>query len=346
MFTLPRRLKIGPGLINSINTTFELNNINGKILLCSDDFVYKKYGIIVREQAKMHGEVLLFLIKENSIQQAIELSEQIISNDIEYVIGVGGGRVLDTCKYASHMTKRKFVSIPTIVSNDGVASPIAVLKHKSGRPKSLGSTMPYVIIIDTDIIIQSPIQYIHAGIGDTISNYTALFDWDYAEQNGKETKNDLAYLISQTAFDIMINSKLDRIDQNFIEILVQSLVLSGIAMEMAGTSRPCSGAEHLFSHAIDYYFTKNNLHGLQVALGTIIMAKLYDIEYKFLIDFLKKYNIKVSPLSLGITREEFKFCMEKAPEMRPDRYTFLNEVLFNKTYNFDILFDDLMSELE
>jgi len=345
MLSTLKALRIGKGLIHEVGTIFEADKVHGKIFLISDDFVFSQFGSIVLNQIKKFGEIFPIKIEDNSIQKVINISEFIISNDIDYVVGLGGGKVLDTCKFASHMTKRKYISIPTIVSNDGVASPIAVLKHENGRPKSLGSTMPYMIIIDTNIILQSPVKYIHAGIGDTLSNYTALKDWDTAVQRGKDSKNDLAYLISKTAFDIMINSKFDKIDQQFIETLVQSLVLSGIAMEIAGTSRPCSGGEHLFSHALDFYYTKNNLHGLQVALGTIVMAKLYGIEYKFMIDFLKKYGVNINPIALDISLEEFVFCLEKAPEMRPERYTLLNEVLFHNRKDFEILYRDLINEL-
>ena len=121
------------------------------------------------------------------------------------------------------------------------------------------------------------------------------------------------------------------IDNKFIKLLANSLVLSGIAMDFAGTSRPVSGSEHLFSHAIDFYSPKRNLHGIQVALGTVAVLKLMGLPYDEVLNYLRRFEVEINPLALEIEEKVFVQCMQIAPAMRSNRYTFLHEAdLSNK----------------
>ena len=236
-----------------------------------------------------------------------------------------GGRVLDVCKYASYISKTPYLSIPTTVANDGIASPIAVLKRQDNKPKSLGCAIAPMMLVDTNIILKSPEILIKAGIGDTISNYMALLDWEYASLKGKDEINGYAYLMSKNSIDALMKTRYQKICPDFIEVLVNSLVLSGIAMDFAGSSRPVSGSEHLFSHALDYYSDKKNLHGLQVALGTVSMLKLIGHSCDEVVEYLKKFEVDVNPKTLEIDEETFVYCMQNSRQMRTNRYTYLDE---------------------
>lgn len=337
-------LKVEQNCIDKVYEILHMNNIKGKILFVTDHLVDELYGNKVCNQIIKLGDYKKEYVNNNTIEYAMTLAENVISNDIDYVIGLGGGKVLDVCKYAAYVSKRIFISIPTTIANDGIASPIAVLKRKDGKPKSLGCNIPEVIIIDTHLIQNSPIQLIKAGIGDTISNYMALIDWEFACEKNKDTMNGFAYIMAKNSLDALMNTEFDEVCPEFINVLADSLVLSGIAMEFAGSSRPVSGSEHLFSHALDYYSTANNLHGIQVALGTIAILKLLDLEYKHLLNYLNKFEVDINPKRLGITEDIFVKCMQNATKMRNNRYTYLNEA------NLDIkilkkLYNELVEEL-
>jgi glycerol-1-phosphate dehydrogenase [NAD(P)+] len=256
----------------------------------------------------------------------MNIAERCIATDVDCIVGLGGGRVLDVCKYAAYISKTPYLSVPTTAANDGLVSPIAVLKRKDDKPKSLGSAMPAMVVIDTDVIASGPIQNIKAGIGDTISNYMALLDWELAVSRGKEKMNGYAYLMSQNSLDALMKTQYKTICSEFIEVLVNSLVLSGVAMDFAGSSRPVSGSEHLFSHALDYYCETKNLHGLQVALGTVAVLKLINHPQKDVVDYLKRFEVDVNPINLGIDEKSFVQCMQMATSMRNNRYTYLNEI--------------------
>lgn len=319
-------LKMGKGFLSETGTLLDEAGVSGKILYVSDSIVDKLYGDVVRSQIKQIGRLKEETVENNTISYSMTIAERIIATDINCIVGFGGGKVLDVCKYAAYVSKRPFLSIPTAVANDGIASPIAVLKRQDGKPKSLGSAPPTMLLLDIDLIINSPLQLIKAGIGDTISNYMALKDWKLACDKGKDEMNGYAYLMSQTSLDVLMKTQFNSICPEFIEVLVRSIILSGLAMELAGSSRPVSGSEHMFSHALDIYSDHANLHGLQVALGTVAMLMLLGEDYSDVLTYLKKFNVNINPASLGITVEMFIMCMQKAITIRNDRYTYLHEI--------------------
>ena len=188
-----RSLRVGVGSITQVANTLRENGIKGKILYVSDPIVDEKYGETVREQLSRRGSIQTETVDNSTIANAMRLAERVISNDICCIVGMGGGKVLDVCKYAAYISKTPLLSIATTLANDGIASPIAVLKRDDNKPMSLGCAVPSMLILDTEIVQQCPPQLIKAGIGDTISNYMALIDWDFAVMQGKDTMNGYAY---------------------------------------------------------------------------------------------------------------------------------------------------------
>lgn len=336
-------LKIKRGCINQVQTTLEQNGIFGKILYVSDSIINSLYGDIIKDQITKVGCLKEEIIDFNTISYAMQIAERIIATDIKCIVGIGGGKVLDVCKYAAYISKTPFLSIPTTAANDGLVSPIAVLKRQDGLPKSLGCAMPSMILIDIDIIANSPEQFIRAGIGDTVSNYMALLDWDLACKCGKDNMNGYAYLMSRSSLDALLKTQYESICPEFVEVLVNALVLSGIAMDFAGSSRPVSGSEHLFSHALDYYGKTPNLHGIQVALGTVAVLKLIGEDYNIPLNYLKKFNVDINPIHLGIDEKTFVFCMQNATSMRTGRYTYLNEIDLD-TVKLKKIYGELLEE--
>lgn len=337
-------LKIGQGYINRVEETLRENNIQGKILYVSDPVVDKLYGDIVKPQIKAVGHIRMEIVDHNTIEYAMNVAERVIATDVNCIVALGGGKVLDVCKYAAYISKCALLSIPTTMANDGIASPIAVLKRKDNKPKSLGCGMPTMLLLDTELVMNAPAELIKAGIGDTISNYMALIDWKFACERGKDKMNGYAYMMSQTSLDAIMETQYDTICPDFVNILANSLVLSGIAMDFAGSSRPVSGSEHLFSHALDYYCEKPNLHGIQVALGTIAMLKLIGRDYSKVLNYLKKFNVDINPAHMGIDEETFVICMQNATKMRNNRYTHLHEADLSDE-NLRKIYKELLEEL-
>jgi len=337
-------LKIGPGKITEIETTLKEANVSGKIMYVSDPFVDSLYGSFVRPQIETVGSVKEQSVDNNTISYAMTVAERVIASDIDCIVAMGGGKTLDIGKYAAFVSKRPFLSIPTTMAHDGIVSPIAVLKREDGKPKSLGCAMPSMMIMDTKLIASCPPRLIKAGIGDTISNYMALKDWDFAVARGKDEMNGYAYMMSRTSLDALMKTQFDHICPEFLDVLANSLVLSGIAMNYAGSSRPVSGSEHLFSHALDYFCEKQNLHGFNVALGTVAVLKIIGEDPGEVIHYLKKFEVDVNPAHMGIPEDTFVYCMQHATEMRRNRYTYLHEADLNEQ-KLRKIYNELREEL-
>lgn len=337
-------LKIGKGVLGLVEETLKFNEITGKILYVSDPFVDSLYGSLVRPQIEAVGRMKEESCDYNTIAYSMNIAERVIATDVNCIVGLGGGRTLDVCKYAAYISKTPYLALPTTAANDGLCSPIAVLKRQDDKPKSLGAAMPKMALIDTEVIANGPVQNIKAGIGDTISNYTALIDWEFAVAQGKDEMNGYAYLMSRNSLDALMKTQYSSICPEFIEVLVNSLVLSGIAMDFSGNSRPVSGSEHLFSHALDYFSDVKNLHGIQVALGTVAVLKLIERDPIPVIDYLNRFDVDINPERLGIDKKTFIYCMQHSIEMRSNRYTCLNEADLSEM-NLSKLYQELLEEL-
>jgi len=110
-----------------------------------------------------------------------------------------------------------------------------------------------------------------------------------------------------------------------IRTLVEALISCGVAMSIAGTSRPCSGAEHLFSHSLSTIAPKPALHGEQCGVGTILCAYLHGANWQLIKDFLQKIGAPTTAKELGIEPEYILKALTMAHSIRPERYTILGE---------------------
>ena len=269
-----------------------------------------------------------YLIKQASYDAATALAKYITMNDIRVVIGFGGGPVLDLAKFAAFVSKTHLISLPTTLSNDSLASPVAVLGTEGKARKTFKCTIPSAILVDVNIIVSAPDRQLLSGIGDTISKYTALVDWKKAWDIGKEKVDDFAYMISKMAFNsIAYNDMKELKSKDFIKRLTQALVMGGLAMEIAGSSRPSSGSEHLFCHALDELYSEQVAvpHGIAVAMGSYGACQFQNRNIQKITRIIKEYGVPVCPSEWKITEEIFIGAWQKAAGTRPDRYTILNE---------------------
>lgn len=276
------------------------------------------------------------------INASIAYVNQLPLTDFDVVVGIGGGKVIDTAKYAAHINNISCISIPTAISNDGICSPVAVLKEKHNSHKSLGATIPTALFVPLHLIEKSDEESIISGIGDLLSNLSAVEDWKLAANENGESVDDYAVMVSKQAalsvysgiqnYILQRKTKSQFIKEN-LEMIVESLALSGVAMEIAGTSRPASGAEHLISHAIDELFGGLKPHGIQVAFGmfitTFLRAELGLIDKKHFEELRAIFRFMGLPVRLSeirLTENQLVQVILHAPNTRPDRYSILNKI--------------------
>lgn len=260
-------------------------------------------------------------IRDASVEQAMDRLSALPS-ECQVVIGVGGGKALDSAKYVAFLAGLPYYAVPTSLSNDGFCSPQASLTL-SGRRKSLPARLPAGVVVDTAVCRGAPIELWWSGIGDLVAKITAVQDWKLAFHARGEPVNDLAALLSDATVRQFIGQP-ER-DLEGMRLLGTSLMLNGIAMEISGSSRPASGSEHLISHALDRILERPRLHGLQVGLAAYMVAHLQGEgtdEIGQVLDGSRFWDgIRANPFR----RSDWLEAVRAAPAMKPDRYTVLSE---------------------
>ncbi|GAA5819646.1 MAG: NAD(P)-dependent glycerol-1-phosphate dehydrogenase [Methanobrevibacter sp. CfCl-M3] len=323
---MPRLVYIGSGVINETGKICKNLKIKDNLLIVTGSLTQKIAGDLVKENLE-DSDFNVSLVK---IDDATEKSVKYVESKSDYVslvLGVGGGKVIDVSKMASKNKNVDFISIPTSAAHDGIASPIASIKQNNHDSSSLYAQAPISVIADTDIIRKSPFKFLSSGCADVISNYTAIKDWQLANRLRNESYSESAAALSVMTAKLIIESS-DAVKKELEEsakLVVKSLFSSGMSISIAGSSRPASGSEHKFSHALDKIVKKPALHGHQCGVGTIMMMNLHGGDWKFIRDALKDINAPTTAYDLNIDPEDIVDALSIAHEIRKDRYTILGE---------------------
>lgn len=272
-----------------------------------------------------------FPVEGGTVAAALELTDRLRAGSFDAVVGIGGGRTLDVAKYAAGLTGLPMVSVATNLAHDGIASPVASLEH-DGRKGSYGVHVPIAVVVDLDYVRRSPPEQLRAGIGDALSNLSALADWELAGRERGEDVDGLAAAFSRAGAESLLHRTDDLLSDTYLTALAEALVLSGLAMAAAGSSRPCSGACHEISHAVDALYPSRAPHGAQVAVGALFASFLRQDERLAALDAaLRRYGVARLPADLGLTDEEFAAAVAQAPATRPDRFTVLERLALDES---------------
>lgn len=343
---LPRKVIVGNKILDrSGDFIKETIQNSAKIVIITGINVKNKVVDIIEQSLTSNNlQFEWFITKEASFQEVDSLLNTLRNKKISLIVGLGGGRCIDIGKMVASRLKISFISIPTSASHDGISSPFVSLKG-GDRPYSIKAETPVEIITDLDIISNAPYKLIASGCGDLIAKTTAIKDWelarDYKNEYFGEYAAKLAYLGSKMIIDISKEMVNNHITIQIARPIVEGLISSGVAAGIAGSSRPCSGSEHLFSHALEYITgNKCGLHGERVGIGTIIMAKLHKLEWYEIRDALKRIGAPTTGKEIKVDKDQMIEALLLAKKIRPERYTILNKVDHNKK-EFQNILDEL-----
>lgn len=261
----------------------------------------------------------------NEMKLIRRLQYQVKKDNSDLIAGIGGGRAVDAAKIIAYNLKKPFASIPTAASHDGIASPFVSIK--GDKPHSLVATAPLGVFVDIDIIRKAPKRLLASGCGDLIANVIAVKDWELGcDKTGEYYGRYAANLALMSAKIVMENSDAFAKKGLDARVIVEALISAGVASCIAGSSRPCSGAEHLFSHALDKLAPGVGLHGEKCGLGAIMMAKLQGQDWKEITRALKNVGAPTTAKQIGIKPKIISEALVIAQDLRPNRYTILKEV--------------------
>lgn len=269
-----------------------------------------------------------FTVEGGTLVAARELAEKLRGGSFDALVGIGGGRTLDVAKYAATLTGLPTVAVATNLAHDGIASPVSSLVHE-GHKGSYGVQMPMAIVVDLDYVRRSEPRMRRSGIGDSVSNLSAIADWRLAEQARSEPVDGIAVTFAHTAAAAILHREDGIDDDPFLVALAESLVLSGLAMATAGSSRPCSGGEHEILHAVDVLFPDSpGNHGELAGAASLFTSFLRgnDAQAALIDRCLTRHGLPRLPQDVGLDKEQFAQAVLRAPSTRPDRYTILEHL--------------------
>ncbi len=328
---LPREVIVGKGTLKRVPEVVKRLGLKGPALIIAGQRSCEIAGNTVSDLLAQSGiTVDTILVQAATIRDVLTIEERIAELKPQVLFGVGGGTKIDAAKLSSAHQEIPFISVPTTLSHDGISSPLASVKGFD-KPYSALSQAPLAIIADVDVINQEPWRFAVSGCGDVIAKFTAVKDWRLAHTEHSEYYGEYAASLALMSATL-VEENADRIQQGNEEgtqLLLEALISCGVAMSIAGSSRPCSGSEHLFSHALDQIGSSCAMHGEQCGTGSIMMAYLYGGDWKRMRSTLRRLGAPTTAGQLGVSDEDIVKALELAAMIRPDRYTILQKLRLN-----------------
>lgn len=329
---LPREVIVGEKTIELVGEVFQKLGFSESALIIAGPKTFDVAGKKVKdllEEKKVRVDS--FLVNSATVKDVEAVEGQIVALKPHMVFAVGGGTSIDVAKCSSARHGIPFISIPTTASHDGIASPLSSIKG-SEKPYSIMAQAPLAIIADTEIIMKAPWRFTVSGCADVVAKMTAVKDWELAHEENNEYYGGYAASLALmsakhiTQYAFLIAKK----SEEGLRVLLEALISCGVSMSIAGSSRPCSGSEHLFSHALAIIDHNQALHGEKCGVGTILMAYLQGTRWKQIREKLKQLGAPVTACELGASKEDIITALELASTIRPERYTVLTKQNMSK----------------
>jgi len=323
---LPRQIVVGEKNIGEFGEFLYNLTKPKKVSLISGIHVKKIIKLRIEKSLKLKKiKFAWHTSKDNQIETLNEIQKEVKKDHSDIIAGIGGGRSVDTAKLVAFNLDIPFVSVPTAASHDGMASPFVSIK--SDKPHSIVATAPLGVFVDIDIIKKAPSRLLASGCGDLVANISAVRDWKLGrDRTGEYYGRYSSNLAIMSAKIVMEKSGLYAKKGLDARVIVEALISAGVASCIAGSSRPCSGAEHLFSHALDKIAPGKGLHGEKCGLGAIMITKLQGQDWKKIVKTLKDVGAPTTAKQIGLKEEQIIDALMIAQDLRPERYTILKEI--------------------
>jgi len=323
---LPRLIEIGEKNINDFGKFLISLNKPKKVSLIAGTNVQKILKKKIEKSLKLKKIQFIWHTSiDNQIKSLNQIQKDVKKDNSDLIVGIGGGRSVDTAKLISYNLGKPFVSLPTAASHDGMASPFVSVK--SDKPHSIVATAPMGVFVDIDIIKKAPAKLLASGCGDLIANIIAVKDWQLGHKKKKEYYGRYAANLALMSAKIVMENSSEFAKKGLdARVIVEGLISAGVASCIAGSSRPCSGAEHLVSHALDKLAPGIGLHGEKCGLGSIMIGKLQGQDWKKIVKTLKDVGAPTSAKQIGLKPEIIVKALMIAQDLRPERYTILKEI--------------------
>ncbi len=326
---LPRSVVVGHGALDRTGEVIADLYLEGQPLIVTSPTPREiAVDSLKAALAKSGFEPSVTVIEEATFGAVERVTDTADEVDAAFLVGMGGGKPIDIAKMAADERKCGFISVPTAASHDGIVSGRGSVPDGDTR-HSVAANPPLAVVADTELIANAPWRLTTAGCADIISNYTAVKDWQLANRLKNVEYSEYAGALSQMTAELLVeqSAAIKRGLEESAWVVMKALVSSGVAMSIAGSSRPASGAEHLISHQLDRLAPGVALHGHQVGVAAIVTEYLHSGEHgewRRVRDALDGIDAPITAAELGVDDDQFIEAATTAHEIR-DRYTILGD---------------------
>ncbi len=316
---LPRRVAVGEGTIARLGAFVASLSPARRAAVISGSRVWGAVGRAASASLRRAGiSFEVHEAPENGARPLGRLGREVRASRAGLALGVGGGRAVDAAKMAARLAGVPYVSVPTAASHDGIASPFVSVRGR--RPHSLVASAPLGVLADIAVIRRAPARLLASGCGDLVANIVAVRDWEIGRDDCGEYYGEYAANLARMAAQTVIGGARGGPDMRTV---VEALISAGVAAGIAGSSRPCSGAEHLFSHALDRIAPGAGLHGEKCGIGSIMTARLQGQDWRAIRSALRSLGAPVCASDIGIGEGDVVRALVMAQSLRPSRRTIL-----------------------
>jgi len=323
----PRRVLVGHRVLTQLGDLVGDLKLEPRALIVADETTKRIAGDDAAKGLAAANHKAAFCLIRGATMESVNTAKAAAKKEKSgYLIGAGGGSVIDVAKLAAYELDLPYISLPTSAAHDGIASANASIKETEGNVSKTAKA-PDAIVADTFLIAKAPYRMLAAGCGDVLANLVAVKDWELAASLKGEEYSSFAAALSRTSAELVLEEAhaIRPGLEESVWVVVKSLITSGVAMSVAGNSRPASGSEHLFSHMLDRLAPGVALHGEQCGVGAIMMMRLHRGDWQEIRRALAAVGAPTTAKQLGHEPKTIVQALRGAHTIRPDRYTILGE---------------------
>ncbi len=274
-------VEIESGLTARMGKILADANFPKKVLLVSDQNAMTA-AAGTAESIEAAGFEVKKLVYQNMMYAKIEQVREVeaLCADVDGIIAVGTGSINDICRVASFQQKKEFCIVATAPSMDGFASDTAPIIENNFK-NSFFVEQPRIILADTKVLAKSPLELKAAGFGDMVAKYIGIADWQIANLLIDEYYCPAVADITMQGVKKVVDlaDKVNSEDEVAAGNIMEGLILSGLGMKLAKSSRPASGAEHVVSHYLECYKLARGIwpefHGKKVGVASVLINRIY-----------------------------------------------------------------------
>lgn len=292
------------------------NTIYGRNLVGElRNFVHRPYLVVTMEElwerfSGAFDDGLVGPVFASSMD--VEMLDKVLDRQppAECIVGIGGGRAVDTAKYFAWKRRLPLFQIPTSMSVN------AVFGHRTGvrqdgQVRYMGYAVPEAVYVDFDVIQSAPAHINRSGVCEILCYHTGHLDWAYADRLGKcEAKWPYDQRLVDEArqrFDLVMShlDDIHAVNETGIRTLMEANRWGGATFHNAGWNpRHIEGIDHFVFYALEHHARRPFLHGQPVCLGIYVGSLLHDSKSEEMLNAIHRVGVDIRPEAMGITWDE------------------------------------------